>query len=59
MAFSYKAGITKGVSLSQQEMNAMINDLFATSNPYASPSGRPIVVRSPLEEIERKFNKRS
>jgi DNA mismatch repair protein MutL len=59
MAFSYKAGITKGVSLSQQEMNALINDLFATSNPYASPSGRPIVVRSPLEEIERKFNKRS
>jgi DNA mismatch repair protein MutL len=58
MAFSHKGGITKGISLSQQEMNALINDLFATTNPYVSPSGHPIVVRTPLEDIERKFNNR-
>ncbi|MBM3265812.1 MAG: hypothetical protein FJY97_20655, partial [candidate division Zixibacteria bacterium] len=58
LAFASRAGITKGVPLSQQEMNALMNDLFATSMPYVSPHGRPILVRMSMEEIERKFNKR-
>ncbi|MBT5873135.1 MAG: DNA mismatch repair endonuclease MutL, partial [Candidatus Latescibacteria bacterium] len=56
-AFSSRAGITKGVALSQQEMNALINDLFATEMPYASPHGRPVVVRVPVEELDRKFKR--
>lgn len=56
-AFSSRAGITRGVSLSQQEMNALINDLFATEMPYASPHGRPVVVRVPVEELDRKFKR--
>lgn len=58
LAFANRAGITKGVALSQQEMNALMNDLFATSMPYVSPRGRPIVVRMSMEEIERRFNKK-
>src|SRR5690606_12483106 len=34
---------------------ALIDGLFATQNPYVSPSGAPIVVRFSLEEIHRKF----
>ncbi|MXZ73889.1 MAG: DNA mismatch repair endonuclease MutL [Gemmatimonadetes bacterium] len=59
MTFSGHAGIRKGDPLSQQEMNGLVNDLFATEMPYVSPRGRPTVVRMPLEEIERRFNRPS
>ncbi len=55
--FSSHAGIRKGDSLSQREMDTLVNDLFATETPYVTPGGRPIMVRMPLEEIERRFNK--
>ncbi len=55
--FSSHAGIRKGDPLSQQEMNTLVNDLFATEMPYVTPSGRPVLVRMPLEEIERRFNR--
>ena len=57
LTFSSHAGIRKGDSLSQQEMNGLVNDLFATESPYVTPRGRPIVVRMPLEEIERRFKR--
>lgn len=57
LTFSGHAGIRKGDPLSQQEMNGLVNDLFATEMPYATPRGRPTVVRMPLEEIERRFNR--
>ena len=59
LTFSGHAGIRKGDPLSQQEMNGLVNDLFATEMPYVSPRGRPTVVRMPLEEIERRFNRPS
>lgn len=55
--FSSHGGIRKGDSLSQREMNTLVNDLFATETPYVTPGGRPIMVRMPLEEIERRFNR--
>ena len=57
LIFSTHAGIRKGDALSQQEMNGLVNDLFATEMPYVTPGGRPTVVRMPLEEIERRFKK--
>ena len=57
LTFSSHAGIRKGDTLSQQEMNGLVNDLFATEMPYVTPRGRPTVVRMPLEEIERRFNR--
>ncbi len=59
LTFSGHAGIRKGDPLSQQEMNGLVNDLFATEMPYVTPRGRPTVVRMPLEEIERRFNRPS
>ena len=59
LTFSAHAGIRKGDPLSQREMDALVNDLFATEMPYVTPGGQPIVVRMPLEEIERRFNRPS
>ncbi len=57
LTFSSHAGIRKGDPLSQREMDTLVNDLFATEMPYVTPGGRPIVVRMPLEEIERRFSR--
>lgn len=57
IAFSGRAAISRGRPLAQEEMNALINDLFATSMPYVSPHGRPTVIRIPLEDLDRKFKR--
>jgi DNA mismatch repair ATPase MutL len=44
-----------GDPLDYPRVSALIDGLFATQNPYVSPSGAPIVVRLSLDEIHRKF----
>ncbi len=44
-----------GQHLEYTQVSALIDGLFATQNPYVSPSGAPIVVRYSMEDIHRKF----
>lgn len=44
-----------GDPLDYPQVAALIDGLFATQNPYVSPSGAPIVVRLSMDEIHRKF----
>lgn len=44
-----------GEPMDYPQVSALIDSLFATQNPYVSPSGAPIVVRLSMEEIHRKF----
>lgn len=44
-----------GDPLDYAQVAALIDGLFATQNPYVSPSGAPIVVRLSMDEIHRKF----
>lgn len=52
-----KAAIKAGTPLSQEEMEALINKLFACKTPYFCPHGRPTILRFTLEEIEKKFGR--
>jgi DNA mismatch repair protein MutL len=54
-AFACGAAIKAGQRLSQEEMNALVNSLFATKNPYICPHGRPTLVRISLDELSRRF----
>jgi DNA mismatch repair protein MutL len=54
-AFACGAAIKAGQKLSQEEMNALVNSLFATKNPYICPHGRPTLVRISLDELSRRF----
>jgi DNA mismatch repair protein MutL len=54
-AFACGAAIKAGQKLSQEEMNALLNSLFSTHNPYTCPHGRPTVVRISLDELSRRF----
>jgi DNA mismatch repair protein MutL len=49
------ASVKLGDHLDYAQVSALIDGLFATQNPYVSPSGAPIVVRYSMEEIHRKF----
>jgi DNA mismatch repair protein MutL len=54
-AFACGAAIKAGQKLSQEEMNALVNSLFAAKNPYTCPHGRPTLVRISLDELSRRF----
>jgi DNA mismatch repair protein MutL len=54
-AFACGAAIKAGQALGQDEMNALLNGLFSTEDPYICPHGRPTVVRFSLDELSRRF----
>jgi DNA mismatch repair protein MutL len=54
-AFACGAAIKAGQKLGPEEMNALLNSLFATRCPYTCPHGRPTVVRMSLGELARRF----
>lgn len=58
-SFSCKAAIKAGDRLSEKEMRILVDQLFATSMPYVCPHGRPIVIKIPLEEFDRRFGRTS
>ena len=56
-AFSCKNAIKAGEQLSQAQMHAMIDQLFACESPYFCPHGRPVIITMDLEEFDRKFKR--
>lgn len=44
--------------LSGQEMSSLVADLLASSNPFACPHGRPVIVDISHPDIERHFHRR-
>lgn len=56
-SYSCKMAIKKGESLSLQEMNSLIDQLFATQSPYFCPHGRPIVINLSIEELDKRFGR--
>ncbi len=51
------SAIRAGDKLTAQEMNQLIKDLYATSNPATCPHGRPTMVRITEEELVTKFRR--
>jgi len=56
-SFSCKAAIKAGDRLSENEMRILVDKLFATSMPYVCPHGRPIVIKIPLNEFDKRFGR--
>ncbi len=56
-AFSCKNAIKSGEKLTLEAMNALVDQLFRTKEPYFCPHGRPVVVTLDLEELDRKFKR--
>ncbi len=56
-AFSCKNAIKSGERLTQQQMHALVDQLFACESPYFCPHGRPVIITMDLEEFDRKFKR--
>ncbi|MFC1584197.1 DNA mismatch repair endonuclease MutL [Fibrobacterota bacterium] len=54
-AYAGRAGIETGEPLDHQKMANLIDRLFATKNPWVSPSGKVVIHRYRLEEFNRHF----
>lgn len=55
LTMARQTSIVVGQVLSQQEMDALINDLFLSSNPNLTPSGKTILTIMKEEEIDGRF----
>ncbi|WP_129716070.1 DNA mismatch repair endonuclease MutL [Pedobacter sp. SYP-B3415] len=51
------SAIKSGVPLGQEEMNTLINQLFACETPNFSISGKPVIQTIGLAELDKKFDK--
>ena len=51
------SSIKSGVSLEQEEMNTLIEQLFACKTPNFSISGKPVIQTIGLSEIDKKFDR--
>ena len=56
-SFACKGAIKAGDKLSLEEMNSLFDQLFATKEPYSCPHGRPTLIRIPIEELNKRFER--
>ena len=56
-SYSCHAAVKAGDSLSKEEMQLLVNNLFGTKHPYYCPHGRPIIVQLSLEELDQRFER--
>lgn len=56
--YSCKAAIKAGDFLELDERVSLIDNLFATKNPYYCPHGRPIVVAIKTDELDKRFERK-
>jgi DNA mismatch repair protein MutL len=56
-AFACRAAIKFGQTLTLEEMNALIDQLFATQFPFTCPHGRPTLLQLTIGELDRRFGR--
>jgi len=55
-SMAYSSAIPKGKSLEKEEMETLIDELFACELPYTSPSGRKCFITYELNDLEKLFS---
>lgn len=53
-----KSAVKAGVRLTHKEMRALIDQLFLCEMPYASPDGRPTIIKLSVDELRERFGQR-
>ncbi len=56
-SYSCKMAIKKGEPLTLEEMNNLIDQLFATQSPYFCPHGRPVIINLSIGELDKRFGR--
>ncbi len=55
--YACKAAVKAGDYLAMEEMESLIDQLFQAEVPYVCPHGRPVLVKIPLLELDKKFGR--
>ncbi len=55
--YACHTSVRAGQRLSQAEMTALIDALFATPQPFVCPHGRPVILRFTVDELEKRFGR--
>jgi len=56
-SFACRAAIKSGEPLSVEEMNRLVDELFATELPHGDPHGRPTFVFVSLRDLDQRFGR--
>lgn len=56
-AYAWHTSIREGDELSTTEMRGLIDQLFATQEPFVCPYGRPTLVKMAMDEIDYRFRR--
>ncbi len=56
-SYACRAAIKAGEPLSVEEMNRLVDELFATQRPHGDPHGRPTFVFISLRDLDRRFGR--
>jgi len=54
-SLAFSTSIKTGKKLSEEEMQNLIDELFACQNPYTAPNGRKTFVKKDLGELDKEF----
>jgi DNA mismatch repair protein MutL len=55
-SMALSSAIKKGQKLTDEEMRALVDELFACQQPYISPSGKKCFIKFEIEELEKQFS---
>src|SRR3989338_4435647 len=53
-----RAAVMAGEVLTTRQMERILRDLALKKNPYTCPHGRPVMIKTEVEELEKKFKRR-
>ncbi len=56
-AVACQGAVKAGQKLTLEEMNGLVDQLFATHKPQGDPHGRPVFLRVPLTDLHRRFGR--
>jgi DNA mismatch repair protein MutL len=56
-AFACRSAVRSGQALGLAEMNALVDQLFATRVPHGDPHGRPTFLQITLADLDRRFGR--
>jgi DNA mismatch repair protein MutL len=57
-SFACRAAVKAGDKLTNDEMKELLHQLMEAKMPYVCPHGRPIVLRIPVDELDRRFGRK-
>jgi len=56
-AMAQSLAIKSGKNLTSEEMNQLIDELFACQMPYSNPAGKPTVSALSIDDLDKRFKK--